>query len=209
LDHFNLGEYKKFDDDGKGMQRLIDFMYSSSKILKWNFRKDSETMYTLERHNEPSLVFTSDRGTALQQEQVQLIGLEHPVIKQAIDLLTDNNFVVNINAIYGFLHKISGASLITYWKAAITTKEGATNHLILKIAIDENQKRAPWAESLIVKLPVLETSNTSPDIWENMANRNKSVFQDLIHRELLYRGIIGEGASYSVEPLAFFGIGAK
>jgi SNF2 family DNA or RNA helicase len=206
LDHFNLGDYKKFDDEGKGMTRLINFISASSRVLKWNFKKDGETMYTLEQPNEPAVVFTSDRKTALQNEHVQLIGLEHPSIKQIIDLLTDINATTNVNALYGSLHDMAGSGLLSFWRTIITTKAGSTNHYILKIAIDEHQKRAPWLESIIIKLTDLEVSNTPTDTWIKIANENKPEFQKLIYRELSYRGLIGEGVSYSVEPLAFFGI---
>ena len=206
LDHFDLGDYKKFDDEGKGMRRLIDFISSSSKILKWNFKKKGDNMFTLERPDENSVLFTSDRDTALQYENIQLIGLEHPIIKQILSSFTDKSIVVKENALYGTLFGVTDIGLLTVWKATISTKEGVTNHHILKIAIDSNQKRAPRLESITNKLSNLELSNTPSDIWENIANMNKSVFQNLIHRELLYKGIINEGTSYSVEPLAFFGI---
>jgi len=208
LDHFNLGEYKKFDDEGKGMQRLIDFIFASSKVLGWRFIKEKEVMFTLERPNQPSMIFTSDRGTALQHEHVNLIGLEHSVIKEIIDLLSNKN-VVSTNAIYGLLNKASNSGLLSYWKIAITTKEGATNRSVLKLGVDEQQRRAPWIESMNVNLHDLEASNSLQDYWRSIASKNKSIYQELIHRELLYKGLIGEGVSYSAEPLAFFGIESK
>jgi hypothetical protein len=38
LDRFNLGDYQKFDDDGRGMKRLVDFISRSARLAGWDFR---------------------------------------------------------------------------------------------------------------------------------------------------------------------------
>jgi hypothetical protein len=97
--------------------------------------------------------------------------------------------------------------LLSFWKITINSKEGKTKHLMLKIAVDEKQKRASWIEAMSGKLPNLAASNDLPELWKENIKKNKIVFQEIIHRDLVYKGIIAEGASYSAEPLAFCGIG--
>ena len=39
LDRFNLGDYQSFDDQGRGMQRLIGFVSRAAQLSGWTFRK--------------------------------------------------------------------------------------------------------------------------------------------------------------------------
>jgi hypothetical protein len=76
LEQFNIGDYKKFDDQGQGMLRLIAFLSASVKILGWNFKQDSDTLFTLERPGESAILFTSDRNTAVQNEQIHIFYIK-------------------------------------------------------------------------------------------------------------------------------------
>jgi hypothetical protein len=205
LDHFNIGDYKKFDDEGKGMIRLINFISASCKILGRNFRKDNDTLYTLEHPGEPPLIFTSDRDTAMLNEQTQLIGLEHPIIKQLITGFTTKQ-AVSVFALYGGITNLPAPGLLSFWHITITTKEGQTRHLILKIGIDTKNNRAPWIESASAKLNELSPKPSFSENWNKIAADSKTHFQELLHRELSYKGLINGGASYSLVPLALFGL---
>jgi hypothetical protein len=44
------------------------------------------------------------------------------------------------------------------------------------------------------------------DSWKETVTRHKQKVQELLHRELLYSGIISEEMSYSASLLAVFGI---
>jgi hypothetical protein len=204
LEHFNIGDYKQFDDHGKGMQRLIAFLATSSKILGWNFQQDSDTIFTLERSGEPNITLTSDRDTAVQNEQIQLIGLEHPVVKHIMDSFISGNLVPN-KALYGKVGNIAGSGLLTYWSVNTNSKEGFNSNYILKIGIDTKNSRAAWVESSSESVLAMLPPSAPIDTWKNLAKENKSRFQEYLHRELIYRGLVVEGVSYSAVPIAMFG----
>ena len=68
LDRFNLGDYQKWDDQGRGMKRLVDFTARAAFLSGWQFTKKSEQTWELVRKNHPTLLFTTDRDTALQDD---------------------------------------------------------------------------------------------------------------------------------------------
>jgi hypothetical protein len=208
LEQFNIGDYKKFDDQGQGMKRLIAFLSTSVKILGWNFKNDSDTLFTLERPGESAIQFTSDRNTAVQNEQIQLIGLEHPIIKHIMDSFISGNLVPT-KALLGKANTLAGSGMLTYWFVTTNSKEGFNSNHIVKIGIDNKSNRAAWIESGSDNIAVIVPSSASIDTWKNLAGENKSRLQEYLHRELIYKGLITEGVSYSAVLIAMFAVGEE
>ena len=149
--------------------------------------------------------FTSNRDRALQHENLELLGLEHPVIRKVMDRyleLGESN-----RAVFGRLKGIPGGGLLTIWKVNAQTKDGQITHHIVRIGITVDGDRAPWLEQHNEK--ILSKSGLNPSnivFWQNTTSQQRQKIQELLHRELLYSGIISEDMSYSAPLLAVFGI---
>jgi len=68
LDKFNLGDYKRFDDEGRGMRRLVAFVKRAARLDGGEFRPCGKDVYELVLPGQDTLLFTTDRDKALQQE---------------------------------------------------------------------------------------------------------------------------------------------
>jgi hypothetical protein len=269
LDRFNLGDYRKFDDEGRGMQRLIAFLSRAARLSGQEFRREDETRWSLiygcliqegkiaaggraaldgavesyavgdchaakgyagdgyvgeGRH--AAIQFTSDRNRAMQEEKLDLLGLEHPVIRaymQSYRELGDasralvgkicisgksscgfpksdapksgiaKSDIQEANIPKGDIPKgsipengvpkselpqceLPKCGLLTVWRIHTNTQDGRASHHVVRIAITQDGERAPWLE------------------------------REILHRELIYSGIISEEMSYSATLLAMFGI---
>ena len=204
LDRFNLGDYQKFDDAGRGMQRLVGFIARAARLKRERFDQDSATGWRLARDGEPEMVFTTDRDAALQEETLQLVGLEHPVVQ--LFLRTHAATGPGKRALAGKLNGLTGSGVLTFWKVSTHGRDGQASHHIVRIAMNTEGERAPWLERLGDKMLAMEPSSTSPEQWQALAITNKPRLQALLHRELNYSGIISEGISYSATPLAVVGV---
>lgn len=205
LDRFNLGDYKKFDDQGRGMRRLVDFVARSARMSDTQFRKEDAVIWSLLRKDEQPVRFTTDRDLALQNEQVQLLGLEHPEVSRYLNLHTSLGF--GVRAIAGRLADTAGSGLLTIWKIHTHAKDGQSANHVIRIAINTEGDRAPYLERLQDKLlgmtaPATDTATE----WQSLAISKKTKLQELLHRELLYAGIITPEMSYSATPIALIGI---
>ena len=205
IDRFNLGDYQKFEDDGQGMQRLVGFLSRAARCAGQEFRKEAETRWDLIENGKTALQFTTDRNQAMQEETLELIGLEHLVIQTKIKHFTA--LEPSNRSAFGSLDGIPGSGLLTTWKINAQTKDGLVSHHIINIGITEDGNRAPWLEHLNDK--ILAVNNDSPvraEFWKNIALNHKRHIQELLHRELVYSGIINEEMSYSSRLLAVFGV---
>lgn len=205
LDRFNLGDYQKFDDQGRGMQRLVNFVSRSAKLSGWHFSNRGGCKWILNKAEDQSILFTTDRDSALQDENVELLGLEHPVVSQLM-----NKYISaepSFRAIAGQIDGLPSGGLLTFWKINTQGKDGLTNHHIVRIGISTEGDRAPWIERLEDKLLGIGSSvTTTTDEWVKLAAQKKPRIQELLHRELSYSGIIDEEMTYSAIPLAAVGI---
>lgn len=204
LDQFNLGDYQQFDDKGRGMQRLVTFVARAAKHAGWVFRNEGETRWRLQKHGEHDIVLTTDRAVALQNENIQLIGLEHPVVQQYLRRHASAN--AEIRGMVGKIPGLTGEGLLTIWKINTLDKDGRASYAIVNIGMLPNGERAPWLEHLGEKILTLQSPSTPLDFWQNLVSTKKSRLLELLHRELQHSGIVIDEMSYSTVLLAIVGI---
>jgi len=204
LDRFNLGDYQKFDDEGRGMQRLVSFIARSARIAGWDFRQEDDRRWILVRNGEPNMVFTTERDAALQEETLHLVGLEHPVVNQFMRIHSAAES--GPRALAGKLNGIAGGGVLTFWKISTHGKDGQASHHIVRIGMNGDGDRAPWLERLEDKILGMQAPSVSAEQWKTLAASKKTRLQELLHRELSYSGIINDDMSYSATPLAVVGI---
>jgi hypothetical protein len=205
LDRFNLGDYEKYDDQGHGMQRLVDFVSRSARLSDWVFHKEDETSWKLSRNGEPTIFFTTDRDRALQDENLQLLGLEHPIVSKMLHQYSA--LESGPRALAGKISGLAGGGLLTIWKINTQGKDGQASHHIVRIGMTEEGDRASWLERLGDNLLGMDAPTSKmPDEWRRLAVNRKQRLQELLHRELNYSGVISEEMSYSAVPLVVLGI---
>jgi hypothetical protein len=204
LDRFNLGDYHKFDDQGRGMLRLVNFIARSARAFGWEFRQEIGNRWILAQNGEPPMKFTTERNDALQDENLQLIGLEHPIVTKLMRQYSSAE--ADSRSLAGKIQGIAGEGVLTFWKISTHGKDGQASNHIVKIGMNPDGDRAPWLERLDDKLLAIQTSLTPIDQWKALASSKKMRLQELLHRELNYSGIISEGIAYSATPLAIIGI---
>ncbi len=205
LDRFNLGDYEKYDDQGRGMQRLVGFVSRSARLSGWGFHKEDETSWKLSRNGEPEIFFTTDRDRALQDERLQLLGLEHPIVSKMMHQYSASES--GPRALAGKISGLAGGGLLTIWKINTQGKDGQASHHIVRIGMTEEGDRAPSLERLEYDLlGMYAPISKMPNEWQRIAMNKKQRLQELLHRELNYSGIINEEMSYSAVPLVILGI---
>ena len=205
LDKFNLGEYQKFDDQGKGMQRLVNFLARAATVLGLSFHQEADARLVLQNNGEPPLSFTTDRDLAMQYESLYLLGLEHPMISNLLNRFA--NAETHSRALAGKAGSIRQSGLLTIWKINTQGKDGQIHHLITRIGMSLDGTRAPWLEHLDEALLSMEAPvSITPEEWKTVAINNKSHLQELLHRELSYCGVINTETTYAATLLAVVGM---
>jgi len=206
LDRFNLGDYQKFDDKGRGMQRLVNVVSRAARLAGQEFKNKNESLCMLFQDGQEPVYFTTDRDRALQEKNLELMGLEHPIVQKLLHYyieLDDSK-----RAVIGTIEGVPERGLLTIWRVNTQTKDNQMTNHIVRIAITINGDRAPWLERLYNKILGLKRSGFLNDnnFWRDFASQQRQKIQDFLHRELLYSGIINEEVSYSATLIGVIGI---
>ena len=206
LDRFNLGDYKQFDDEGRGMQRLLSFAQRAARLEGGEFRPLGKDVFVLNRPNSEPILFTTDRDKALQEEELNLLGLEHPVVRQWLDAYT--SVKPQDRALIGSIEGNGDETgLITIWLVVIHGKGGQVQQKVVRLGISEGGERSPYLERLSQDL--LRTRPSQTHRFQDKGQIGSLIngtASELLHRELVYSGFLQEEASYSSRLLACIGV---
>jgi SNF2 family DNA or RNA helicase len=205
LDKFNIGDYKKFDDDGRAMSRLIRFIQHAFALAGISFRQigDEEYEYSYPPTRE-TLRFTSNRDKALGDEKLDLLGLEHPLIKKVIasyagsapeDRAIVVSFPDNDDQLEG---------LLTLWQVTIHGSGGQIQNNIIRIGVNRAGQRLPKLErfggNLLSAMCPNGTTKFTQEALKTIVEKNVA---EILHREMSFRGLLQEGDSYSTVLLGY------
>ncbi len=205
LDRFNLGDYQKYNDEGRGMQRLVEFIIRASHLQGGDFTKNGHLKWLLELPPDKKVLFTTDRDLAMKEDKLNLVGLEHPIIREL--MLHYKSLDNTSRAVVGAIDGVASSGLLSIWLVKTESKDSQFNRHIISIAITEDGDRAPWLEKLGERLLGLKGSrNGDFDKWQSLASSNKQNIREILHRDLQYSGMMEENMTYASKLLAIFGI---
>lgn len=85
LEGFNLADYRAVDDRGEAMARLRHFVATAVELEGQRITEEGAGEFSLYLSDGIRLRFTADRDRAIAHEQLQLLGLEHPVVRSFLE----------------------------------------------------------------------------------------------------------------------------
>ena len=194
LDGFNLGDYQKCTDNGKNRNRLVSFIEKQAVYSDYQYKaKDDGLSEFKNLKTEETTLFTADRKKALDDESLQLFGIEHPIVEQmlhdATKLRTKDRAVICNSERNG---------IIVVWKVVISFNDKKTTY-VAKIGISESGEEDISLTKKMSLSPAKNNAKTpvfSPSLVISARNA-------LIH-ELEEKRLLSDGVSYTVDPIALF-----
>jgi hypothetical protein len=146
---------------------------------------------------------TTNRDRAIQEENLDLLGLEHNVVKQWLDKYAglrpeDRAFIGNIGG------NGEEAGFITIWQVVIHGPGGQVQQRLIRMGMTPTGERSPYMERLSRDLLKASPNQKQPMLPKgDIINLLDGSASKLLHRELAFSGLLPEGASYSSKLLAF------
>jgi hypothetical protein len=201
LEGFRLDDYKKFDDGGKGMERLLRFVQEGVQGAKGTVICKGPTLY--EASLEGSQVrFTTDRERAKEEDDLTLLGIEHPLVRALMQKQRDLSAgerclvgkVLGDKAVRGAL---------SIWHVQIHGGKGHYHQRIVTIGLNEAQERSRLIERLAENLQDLTPAEEGLFRPSDRANLVRNVIPEMVRRDLTHNGLLVNGASISNRLLAW------
>jgi hypothetical protein len=200
LEGFSLDDYKPFSDVSEGMDRLVRFLSAAvaergDKIV----RKDEARFDLMGADESLKACFTRNREEAASDEKLELLGLDHPIMEEALWRargLSPEGLGIVVDGGEG------NPILMSCWMVEASSGSGERKAVVQVIAVREDGTRLPAIErqadryfGLSAGAPAL-----SP---ERRVELFREVVEPCLQRELRHKGAANGDGSYSVEMIGY------
>jgi hypothetical protein len=200
LEGFSLDDYLPFSDVSPGLNRLAHFLSVAVVDRQQELVKIDTQTYDLVDKNGIRLVrFTLDRNQATTHDNLQLMGLDHPIVQAEIERWR-NTLPEEIGI--AVVADVDAPVLLSIWLVEVSAGLDQHNVLIQAIAIKPDGTRSPLIERHCDEY--LLAPPTSPGLTsEQRLELFARVVDPALQRELLHRRVAIGDHSYSTKLIDF------
>lgn len=200
LDGFSLDDYKPFSDVSSSLDRLVHFLSAAVVDRKQKLIKVNDATYDLVNvDGAPCIQFTLSREAATNQENLQLMGLDHSLVQEELTRwrgLAPEEVGI---AVFG---DVEEPVLLSIWMVEVSSDKGERRVMLLPIAIKQDGTRVPAVERLCEKY--LQASPTTPIFLpDQRSDLFTHMVEPTLQRELRHRGAANGNESYSAELVGY------
>lgn len=202
LDQFRLDDYKKFEDSGKGMERLLRYLHAGVQQAGGTVQPRGPSLYEVSLNSETPTRISTDRDKAKEDENLSLLGLEHPLVRRLMD--THRQLGAESRSLVGRLQSANGIQgAMSIWRVEIHGGKGHVHQRMVNIGLNAEGERYRPLERLEDYLHGLEPAQQFLFEPVRRAELVRTVVPEMIRRELAHAGVLTEDASFSARLLAW------
>jgi superfamily II DNA or RNA helicase len=200
LEGFSLEEYKPFADVSGGLGKLRDFLNVALQERGQRLESTGDHLFELRDSSAAPLArFTDDRDKATSMEGLELLGLDHPIVEEALGrarALAPEDLGVAVKTDDGM------RGVASWWLVDAATQKGDRRSFVLPLVIREDGARMPQAERNSDRFFSLSpvVSDMVPAERLEMLHR---MIEPTLQRELRHRGVITDEGSFSAEMICW------
>lgn len=196
LEGFSLDDYKPFSDVSSGLDRLVRFFSASISDRNEKLSKVNDSTYTLlAADGSKRATFSLSREKATSQDDVELIGLDHPLIQKEITRWRD---IAPEDVGVCVLGDVEKPVLLSLWMVEISTGNGDRRTILQPIAIKEDGSRVPSVERQCE--PLFHSPPSIPHFTpEQRLDLFDKFVEPMLQRELKHKNSSNADGGYSAE----------
>lgn len=202
IEAFNLEDYRRCDDGGAGMDRLLTFIRDCVHAAGGAVRESGKSVYEVSIPGGVSHVFTTNREMARDSEDLGLLGLEHPLVRRC--LVASRELPAHDRALMGRAYRFAGAAtILSVWRAEIHGAGGFFRQAIVPIAVDPAGHRLPVGDALLNGLRDLRPELEGVVDREQRHHLVSAVLPEMLRRDVEHRGLVTEGSSLATQLIGW------
>lgn len=201
LEGFRLDDYQEVDDAGRSVERLKEFVAIAAREDGGELRPLSNSSYQLSFQGASPIILTTDRDMAVKSDDIELVGLEQPIIANVLLRWAKLPLQERALAVRSPGENIS-SGVLSAWKVSIQGDKGAKLEQICWLGVTSTGDRSRGLEQLISSLCDLAPASPAMDA-QARGFLLGTVIPGALQRELTYNGALSSGATYATELLAW------
>ena len=200
LEGFSLDDYKPFSDVSSSLDRLVRFMSAAVTDRQQRLVKvDDETYDLVTVDGTRKARFTLNRETATSNDNVELMGLDRPLVQEELGrwrIAPPEDLGIAVAA------DVDDPVLLSFWMVEASGKNGERRIVVQPIAVKQDGTRVPAVErhcERYLQFPITAPRFT-PDQRLEMFSRT---VEPTLQRELKHKGTANGDGSYSAELVGY------
>lgn len=200
LDRFSLDDYKPFSDVSSSMDRLVQFVSvamadKNMRMLKVN----NETYDLMSDDGARRARFTLSRDVATSRDDIDLMGLDHPVVQTEI-LRWRNVPPEELGlAVEGGMGE---PVILSIWMVEASVGKGERRVMVQPIAVKRDGTRLPAIERQCEHY-LQGPAAIPPFKPDERLEMFTQTIEPMLQRELKHKGAAGGDGSYSAELIGY------
>lgn len=200
LQGFSLDDYKPFSDVSSSLQRLVHFMSAAVADRQQKLIQiDDETYDLVTMEGTRRARFTLNREVANDQDDLQLLGLDHPIVQEELGRwrsLPPEEVGIAVGG------DIGETVLLSLWMVEASTSNGERRVVLQPIAVKKDGTRVPAVERQCERYLSAPAATPQFSADDRLELFNKAV-EPTLQRELKHKGAANGDGSYSAELVGY------
>ncbi len=186
LDRFSLEDYQPFSDTSAGMERIVQFLRTALSEDGQQFVPTGDRLYTVTGgggNGQPQATLTTQRDQSLVRQDVQLLGLDHPLVASLMERyrsLPPQEVGIRVKS------PDERKGVLSIWSVTTHGERGEIKTLVVPLAIDASGQRLPSWERQPDKLFQAAPTESKGALIPSVLGET---IEPMLQRELQHRGI--------------------
>ncbi len=203
LEGFSLDDYKPFSDVSSSLNRLVRFISAAVVDRQQKLVKvDDETYDLVTAEGARQTRFTLNRDTATDQDNLELMGLDHPLVQEKLGRwrsLPPEEVGIAVSG------EVDAPVLLSFWMVETSAGNGERRVVVQPIAVTQDGTRVPAVERQCERH--LQAPATKPFfVPEQRLDLFMRTVEPTLQRDLKHKGASNGDWSYSVELIGYIEI---
>jgi Helicase conserved C-terminal domain len=200
LEGFSLDEYRPFSDVRSSLTRLREFLNIALAERGQRLVPTGDGLFDLRNGDGSTLArFTDDRERAANADDLELLGLDHPLVSDCLarSLATPPEQL-------GAAVETAGSEnvIVSWWHVEAMNTQGEKRTLLQTLAIRPDGVRQPQIEHTADKIFQLQPSSPNLDVRQRVSLLHE-VVEPALQRELRHLGVLTDENSLSAELIGW------
>ena len=200
LDGFSLDDYKPLSDVSSSLHRLVEFLSVALAERNMHLTKvNDQTFDLLDREGVRTTRFTLDRDTASASANVDLMGLDHPVVQEELERWRN---LPPEELGTALMSNGSGPALVSVWLVETRSEAGEKRTTVQPIAVNLNGTRVPTLERQVNAMMKAEPAKPMLDPDQRVEFFTRLV-EPSLQRDLKHKGSASGEGSYAADLIGY------
>jgi hypothetical protein len=188
LDGFRLDDYKAMGNPEEGAGVLARFLADAASAEGETFNSRGEHLFAwFDKDSQTEMLLTTQRELSLQEENIQFIGLDHPLVAARLRKFRDlppDEIGVRVQSPDGT------AGVLALWAVEARGDKGQLKRVVIPLAVDTAGKRlVTWERQPEKVCRAQPASFNGAHADQNLALL-RDTLEPMLQRELEHRGVV-------------------